>query len=87
MDFSKLNIEFANMQTTIKKYNDVINLINNKIKNNEKEISKYETKNKNSKNILEKDSLKIIVDSIKQENIFLKTLLIDKNNKEMEKQL
>lgn len=87
MDFSKLNLEFANMQTTIQKYNDVISLINNKIKNNEKEISKYETKNKNSKNIIEKDSLKIIVDSIKQENIFLKTLLIDKNNKEMEKQL
>lgn len=85
MDFSKLNIEFANMQTTIQKYNDVINLINNKIKNNEKEISKYETKNKNSKNVIEKDSLKIMVDSIKQENIFLKTLLIDKNNKEMEK--
>ena len=81
MDFSKLNIEFANMQTTIQKYNDVINLI----KNNEKEISKYETKNKNSKNVIEKDSLKIMVDSIKQENIFLKTLLIDKNNKEMEK--
>lgn len=86
MDFSKLNVEFANMQSTIQEHNKLVNLINNKIKNNDKEISKYETKIKNSKNILEKDSFKFMVDAIKQENIFLKLLVREEQaNKEMEK--
>lgn len=86
MDFSKLNVEFANMQSTIQEYNKLVNLINNKIKNNDKEISKYETKIKNSKNILEKDSFKFMVDTMKQENVFLKLLVREEQtNKEMEK--
>ena len=86
MDFSKLNVEFANMQSTIQEYNKLVNLINNKIKNNDKEISKYETKIKNSKNILEKDSFKFMVDTMKQENVFLKLLVREEQTiKEMEK--
>ena len=34
MDFTKLNIEFANMQNTITKYNNIQNEIKNRIKNN-----------------------------------------------------
>ena len=40
MDFTKLNIEFANMQNTITNYNNIQNEIKNRIKNNLKDISK-----------------------------------------------
>lgn len=74
MDFTKLNLEFANMQNTITRYNQMINSINQRIKNNDKDINKYETKIKNTKSIIEKDSYKLMMDSIKNENIFLKQL-------------
>ena len=44
MDFQKLNIEFSNMQNMITKYNELLLEIKNRIRNNLKEISKYETK-------------------------------------------
>ena len=73
MDFSKLNIEFSNMQNMITKYNELLLEIKNKIKNNFKEISKYETKMKNTKNNLEKECYKILVISLKNETLFLET--------------
>ena len=38
MDFSKFNNEFMNMQTMIMKYNNQVNEIKLRIKNNTKEI-------------------------------------------------
>ncbi len=55
MDFQKLNLEFSNMQNMITKYNHLQLEIKNRIKNNFKEISKYETKVKNTKICLESD--------------------------------
>ena len=59
MDFSKLNSEFANMQVIIGKYNNIVNEINNRIRNNQRDISRFETKIKNTKDIIEKDLLKM----------------------------
>ena len=44
MDFSKLNLEFANMQKTVEDYNKIITLINMRIKDNLRTVSKYERK-------------------------------------------
>lgn len=82
MDFSKLNIEFSNMQKTIIKYNEMNNKINQKIKNNDKHISQYETKIKNTKIIIEKDIYRILLDSIKNENVFLKQLVESEEKKD-----
>lgn len=82
MDFSKLNIEFSNMQNTITKYNEIIICIKQRIKNNDKDISKYETKIKNIKNIVEKDINKLILDILKNENIFLKQLIESEDKKD-----
>ena len=51
MDFTKLNVEFANMQNTITKYNCILTEIRNRIKNNSRDINKFETKIKNTKKI------------------------------------
>lgn len=75
MDFSKLNLEFANMQNLITKYNNLVVDIKNRIKNNLKDISKYETKIKNTKNSLEKEIYKILVISLKNETTFLENLV------------
>lgn len=75
MDFSKLNLEFANMQNIITKYNNLVVDIKNRIKNNLKDISKYETKIKNTKNNLEKESYKLLVISLKNETTFLENLV------------
>lgn len=75
MDFGKINLEFSNMQKTIIKYNEMNNKISQKIKNNDKDISKYETKIKNAKTLLEKDIYKLLLDSLKSENTFLNLLL------------
>ena len=75
MDFQKLNIEFSNMQNMITKYNDLLLEIKNRIKNNSKEISKYETKIKNTKNNLEKECYKILVISLKNEMTFLENII------------
>lgn len=53
MNFQKLNLEFNNMQIIITKYNKLLLDINNKIKENLKEINKYESKIKNNKNSVE----------------------------------
>ena len=75
MDFSKLNIEFSNMQNMITKYNELLLEIKNRIRNNLKEISKYETKIKNTKNNLEKECYKILVISLKNETTFLENII------------
>lgn len=82
MDFSKLNIEFSNMQNTITKYNEIVICIKQRIKNNDKDISKYETKIKNIKNIVEKDINKLMLDILKNENIFLKQLIESEEKKD-----
>lgn len=84
MDFTKLNVEFANMQNTITKYNNLLFEIKNRIKNNVRDISKYETKIKNTKNALEKESYKILVISLKNETIFLESLIKEEENNERE---
>lgn len=84
MDFTKLNIEFANMQNTITKYNNIQNEIKNRIKNNQKEISKYETKVKNTKNNLEKETYKLMVIAIKNETSFLENIVKEDNSNERE---
>lgn len=84
MDFTKLNIEFANMQNTITKYNNIQNEVKNRIKNNQKEISKYETKVKNTKNNLEKETYKLMVIAIKNETSFLESIVKEDNSNERE---
>ncbi len=79
MDFSKLNIEFNNMQVIITKYNEILSLVKSKIKNNSREISKFENKIKNTKNSIEKESYKIVIVSLKDENIFLENLIKEEN--------
>ena len=61
MNFQKLNLEFNNMQIIITKYNKLLLDINNKIKENLKEINKYESKIKNNKNSVEVRCLKFII--------------------------
>ena len=75
MDFQKLNIEFSNMQNMITKYNDLLLEIKNRIKNNLRDISKYETKIKNTKNNVEKECYKILVISLKNETTFLENII------------
>ena len=87
MDFSKLNIEFSNMQNMITKYNELLLEIKNKIKNNFKEISKYETKMKNTKNNLEKECYKILVISLKNETLFLESIIKEEEKNESTKEL
>ena len=80
MDFQKLNIEFSNMQNMITKYNELLLEIKNRIRNNLKEISKYETKIKNTKNNLEKECYKILVISLKNETTFLENIIKEEKN-------
>lgn len=84
MDFTKLNVEFANMQNTITKYNSLLTEIKNRIRNNSRDISKYETRIKNTKNNLEKESYKILVISLKNETSFLESLVKEEESNERE---
>ncbi|MBQ6285381.1 MAG: hypothetical protein IJK67_03615 [Bacilli bacterium] len=84
MDFTKLNVEFANMQNTITKYNDLVFEIKNRIKNNSRDISKYETRIKNTKSNLEKESLKMLVISLKNETTFLESIIKEEETNERE---
>lgn len=84
MDFTKLNVEFANMQNTITKYNGLVSEIKNRIKNNSRDISKYETRIKNTKNNLEKESYKIIVIALKNETSFLENIIKEEETNERE---
>ena len=84
MDFTKLNVEFANMQNTISKYNILLTEIKNRIRNNSRDISKYETRIKNTKNNLEKESYKILVISLKNETTFLESLVKEEESNERE---
>lgn len=86
MDFTKLNLEFSNMQNTIKKYNDIVNSINLRIKDNLKNINKYETKLKNTKNKIEKDMFHLYISVLKNENENFENLLnekVEKNDKKV----
>ena len=84
MDFTKLNVEFANMQNTITKYNNLVNEIKNRIRNNSRDISKYETRIKNTKSNLEKESLKMLVISLKHETTFLGSIIKEEETNERE---
>ncbi len=84
MDFTKLNVEFANMQNTITKYNNLVNEIKNRIRNNSRDISKYETRVKNTKSNLEKESLKMLVISLKNETTFLENIIKEEETNERE---
>ena len=75
MDFTKLNIEFANMQETIKEYNKIILRINFRIKENIRSINKMETKIKGNKDKIIKYLANIYIESIKCENDFLEDLI------------
>jgi light-regulated signal transduction histidine kinase (bacteriophytochrome) len=84
MDFSKLNVEFANMQKSVEDYNKMINLINIRIKDNLRNISKFETKMKNTKNKLEKDLAHLYITSVKCETEFLESLVKEEKTNERE---
>ena len=86
MDFTKLNNEFANMQRIISKYNSLQNEIKNRIKINLRDINKYETKVKNSKNAMEKECYKIMIISLKQETIFLENIIKESADNDNEKE-
>ena len=75
MDFSKLNIEFSNMQKTVSKYTEIVMKINNKIKDNLKIINKYKTKNKNIKDSFEKELSHLYIISLENENKFLESII------------
>lgn len=79
MNFQKLNLEFNNMQIIITKYNKLLLDINNKIKENLKEINKYESKIKNNKNSVEVRCLKFIIVSLKNETEFLQKIVGKEN--------
>ena len=81
MDFSKLNVEFSNMQKTVTKYTEIIVLVNLKVKDNLKSISKYETKMKNTKNKIEKDIDHLYITMLKCENEFLESLVKEQEDK------
>ena len=66
----------------MKKYNKLLLDISNKIKNNIKDINKYETRLKNTKNNLEKESYKLIIVSLKNETNFLEQLIKEDNQNE-----
>lgn len=84
MDFTKLNLEFANMQKTVEDYNKMSSSINARIKDNLRIISKYETKIKNTKNKLEKDLGRLYITSIKCETEFLESLVKEEKSDERE---
>ena len=79
MNFQKLNLEFNNMQIMITKYNKLLLDINNKIKENLKEINKYESKIKNNKNSIEVRCLEFIIVSLKSETEFLQSIIGKEN--------
>ena len=82
MDFSKLNLEFSNMQNTINRYNEIIKIVNERIKDNLKIINKSEVKLKNAKDDIERDIIELYLDVIKGQNKFLNCLLEKDNKKE-----
>lgn len=84
MDLSKLNIEFSNMQNIITKYNTMVNCIKCEIKKNDKDISKYEVKIKNNKNVIERDICSLMLDICKNQNIFLNQLIGSEKQKNEE---
>ena len=87
MDFSKLNIEFSNMQKTVSKYTEIVLKINNKIKENLKIISKYETKIKNTNDSFEKELSHLYITYLKNENKFLENIIKNEEVIENEKKV
>lgn len=85
MNFEKINIEFSNMQKTILEYNQILSEIKNRIKNNYKDINKYEIKYKSTNSLLEKECYKLMISSIKNETLFLENLI--NNNKKTNKDI
>lgn len=75
MDFTKLNLEFSNMQNIVNKYNVLLENIKNKIKKNNKELLRLETKFKNTKKNIEKEYYNMMIISLKDEIVFLNNLI------------
>ena len=84
MTQSDFAVRIGLTQNTITKYNNILNEIKNRIKNNLRDISKYETKIKNTKNNLEKESYKILVISLKNETSFLENIIKEEEQNERE---
>lgn len=87
MDFSKLNIEFSNMQKTVTKYTEIVAKINNKIKDNLRIINKYKTKDKNIKDNFEKELSHLYIISLEKENKFLESIIKDEEENKNERKI
>lgn len=72
MDFSKLNMEFFNIQKKLEKYDKQLDIVLLEIKKLEKEIVKIETKIKQTKSNVEKWQNKLILEFKKEQLDFLK---------------
>lgn len=84
MDFSKLSIEFSNLQNTISKYNNIVVSINKKIRENIKNINKNEAKLQKVKTIIEKEIINLYILVLKNENDYLQSLINESNQIELE---
>ena len=84
MDFSKLSIEFSNLQNTISKYNNIVVSINNKIRENIKNINKNEAKLQKVKTIIEKEIINLYISVLKNENEYLQSLINESNQIKLE---
>ena len=61
MDFTKLNLEFSNIQLKLEKYDKQLGIVLNEIKKLEKDIGKLETKLEQTKVQTEKCQYKLII--------------------------
>lgn len=61
MDFTKLNLEFSNIQLKLEKYDKQLGIVLNEIKKLEKDIGKLETKLEQTKVQTEKYQHKLII--------------------------
>ncbi len=78
MDFTKLNLEFSNIQLKLEKYDKQLGIVLNEIKKLEKDIGKLETKLEQTKVQTEKCQYKLIIEFKKEQVNFLKNTFIDK---------
>ena len=71
MDFSKLNIEFSNIQLKLEEYDRQLDIVLKKIKSLRKEISKIESKIKQTNKLTEKYQYQLILEFKKEQLSFL----------------
>lgn len=81
MDFSKLNVEFFNIQQKLEKYDKQLGIVLAEIKQLEKEINKLETKIKQTKSNTEKCQYKLVLEFKKEQLVFLKNTFVDSGEK------